>query len=319
MGGYRDLSRRGIAFLSFIQNMAPRTKKALIGLAVCLACGLAILGYLAAYPSSHRTAADQPAIASRPTPKIVQTWVEEWDPQRQCWVRMDQPSAGCSSEVRRIPTNKIVAPSARFGPFQVLNSRVAALVGVTDADSLNQFARMMATYPDIDQLNFVDAPGTSDDVTNLKLGRIIRASGLATHIPANGSARSGAVDLFLAGVQRTMDKGARFAVHCWSDSLGRSPHDFSPHAPVNQIYLDYYMDMGMSHDQAHQFYDMTNSVPHEGAFWFGPEQMQVWLEATPDMAYLEKRDRSISRDTVPLGPGLESQRCPVPAAADFLE
>jgi len=241
--------------------------------------------------------------------QVVETWIEEWSPEKRCWIRVDQPSVGCSSQVRRLPTDDPVAPSARFGPFVVSNDRVAALVGMTDSESIKQFVRMMIVYPDIDQLNFIDAPGTIDDVSNLKLGRMIRASGISTHVPSNGSARSGAVDLFMAGVRRTMDKGARFAVHCWSDSQGRGPYDFPENDPVNELYLNYYMDMGMSQNRSHQFYAMTNSVPNTAALWFGPEQMQMWIDTPTKFDPEEERQRLGAGDSGREERGQRSIQC----------
>lgn len=245
--------------------------------------------------------------------QVVETWVEEWDPDKRCWIRIDRPSAGCSSEVVRLVEDEILSPGVAFGPFVVLSERVAGLVGTTDSQSLKYFERMIAAYPDIDQLNFIDAPGTIHDVSNLMLGRLIRASGLSTHVPSNGSARSGAVDLFIAGVRRTMDNGARFAVHCWSDVYGRSPHDFDEHDPVNELYLNYYMDMGMSHDKAHEFYAMTNSVPHTSALWFGPEEMQKWIDTPSEFDPAEDNRRRRLLDNERREPVQPSTRCPASA------
>lgn len=247
--------------------------------------------------SEQNTLAKDDAASRKTGVEIVETWTEEWNPEKRCWIRVDQLSAGCFTQVRHLPPDKVVAPSARFGPFVVLNDRVAGIVGTTNSGSLSDFERMMTAFPDINQLNFIDAAGTSNDVTNIKLGRMIRASGMSTHVPSNGSARSGAVDLFMAGVPRTMEKGARFAVHSWSDSYGRGPHDFPEHHTVNELYLDYYMDMGMSHDKSKEFYAMTNSVPHSASFWFGPEEMQVWLDL-PRSFDREKKEGSIVRNAV---------------------
>ena len=139
------------------------------------------------------------------------------------------------------------------------------------------FAAMLAAYPGLQVIEFLDAPGTSHDIANLKVGRAIRNAGLATHVPAGGSARSGAVELFLAGTRRTVDPGALFAVHSWRDEKGREPADFAPDAPENRLYLDYYAEMGMTADQASAFYAMTNSVPHASARWLQGEEMTAWI------------------------------------------
>ncbi|WP_086617505.1 hypothetical protein [Erythrobacter tepidarius] len=239
--------------------------------------------------------------------RVVATtsWVEEWDPVTQAWVRVgDSPAmlgpaaqrsaatfsrAGettISDIVIEEPMRFIAAPLrgsgadggiARFGPFRVLDEERAALVAGTDAASPAAFQAMLAAYPGLRVLEFRDAPGTSNDIANLRLGRMIRAAGLATHVPAGGSARSGAVELFLAGTRRSMDPGALFAVHSWRDAMGREPSDFAPDAPENRLYLDYYAEMGMSREQARAFYAMTNSVPHHGALWLRGAEMTRWI------------------------------------------
>jgi hypothetical protein len=123
----------------------------------------------------------------------------------------------------------------------------------------------------------VEAPGTSNDIANLALGRRIRAAGIETHVPRGGSVRSGAVELFLAGTRRTIADGAQFAVHAWLDNYGREPGDFAADDPANRLYLDYYAEMGMSEARARDFYAMTNSVPHRSARWLSPEEMRGWI------------------------------------------
>ena len=236
------------------------------------------------------------------------SWVEEWDPATGEWVRVeDSPAtvtraayepvsstvsrAGATTVTQTIieepqPVRFIASGSrlpagaagiAAFGPFRVIDAKRAALVAPTDAASPQAFAAMLAAFPGLEVIAFVDAPGTSHDLANLRLGRAIRAAGLATHVPAGGSARSGAVELFLAGTRRTIDPGALFAVHSWRDERGREPADFAPDAPENRLYLDYYAEMGMSETQARDFYAMTNSVPHAGALWLEGTEMARWI------------------------------------------
>ena len=106
---------------------------------------------------------------------------------------------------------------------------------------------------------------------------MIRAAGIATHVPAYGSVRSGGVELFLAGAARTVDDGAQFAVHSWLDSLGRQPGDFAEDAPEHRLYIDYYREMGMADRQARAFYAMTNSVAHQQALWLDADDMRGWI------------------------------------------
>ena len=173
---------------------------------------------------------------------------------------------------------------ARFGPFRVLDAGRAALVDVTDARSPAAFAAMLAAYPAIAKLDFIECPGTLDDAANLRLGRMIHARGLVTHVPSGGSVRSGAVELFLAGIRRSAGPRAEFAVHSWIDDDGKQPAHYAKDAPVNRTYLDYYREMGMSAIEAQAFYDMTNAVANADARWLNAAQMGQWVRLDKDAA-----------------------------------
>ncbi len=180
---------------------------------------------------------------------------------------------------RFVASGQAVLPKgiARFGPFRVLDTGRAALVDVTDERSPAAFTAMLAAYPALATLEMIECSGTMDDGANLRLGRMIRAKGIATHVPKGGSVRSGGVELFLAGARRMADPGAEFAVHAWEDEDGKEPGDFAADAPVNRAYLDYYREMGMSAIEARAFYDMTNSVANAEAKWLNAAQMGQWV------------------------------------------
>ena len=156
---------------------------------------------------------------------------------------------------------------ATYGPFRVLDGGRAALVDATDTATPRAFAQMLIAFPGLRTIEMVECPGTSDDTANLRLGRMIRRAGLDTHVPDDGSVRSGAVELFLAGKHRHAEPGAQFAVHSWQDSDGFEPSDVAENDPVNLAYLAYYREMGLSDGQAKAFYAMTNAVPHDEALW----------------------------------------------------
>lgn len=211
-----------------------------------------------------------PALAQ----EIVYETVEE--------VVLDDSGGERFVEVIPVPVPKGIAA---FGPFRVLDQGHAALVDVTDERSPRQFAAMLAAFPAIATLEMIECPGTFDDRANLRLGRMIHARGMATHVPDGGSVRSGAVELFLAGAQRIADPGAEFAVHSWADEDGREPQDYATNAPENRAYTDYYREMGMSAAQAAAFYAMTNSVPNADAKWMTAADMASWVPlAAPEHA-----------------------------------
>lgn len=203
----------------------------------------------------------------------TETWMEEWDPASQQWVRVEEGAE------RLVPAHaKPQSPAiAQYGPFRVVDETRAEMIGVTDRRSPAQFQAMLRDFPRIATLSMVECPGTDNDIGNLAVGRLIRAAGLETHVPAGGSVRSGAVELFLAGQQRRIDDGAEFAVHSWRDNYGREARDFGVREGANGTYLAYYREMGMSDEEARAFYDMTNSVGHADAKWLTAQDMRDWL------------------------------------------
>ena len=151
------------------------------------------------------------------------------------------------------------APTAPvYGPFRVVSESRAELVDGIDAGTPNQFAAMIAAHPAITRIDMVECPGSEDDDANLIVARMIRAAGLAMHVPSGGSIRSGGVELFLAGKIRTADRGAEIGVHSWQDSEGLEADDYAPSDAVHQPYLAFYQDIGMTQTQARAFYDFTN-------------------------------------------------------------
>lgn len=249
---------------------------------------------------------------------ITESWTEEWDANQCQWVKvgdsqyskrvealstitaaiangaavLDAPKQARNGQIA--PTNPSGAALGQYGPFLVTTPVQAIMVGATNVRSPQDFDAMLRDFPGIRSLNMVEAPGTSHDIANLAVGRKIRAAGLSTHVPQNGSVRSGAVELFLAGVNRSIDNGAVFAVHSWRDYDGREPADFAKNHPANRLYINYYVDMGMSEQTAHEFYDMTNSVPHSSALWLQADDMRRWLPAASRQIASQCRTRMLS-------------------------
>ncbi|MES2300842.1 MAG: hypothetical protein V4521_01995 [Pseudomonadota bacterium] len=210
----------------------------------------------------------QPAMAGEVS---TRTWVENgvtWT--ETTVVEVDEPGSERLVGLHEGSARKGVAS---FGPFEVLDGTRAALVAETDSYSPADFSKMLRAYPGIRVLEMADCPGTVDDFANLRLGRMIRAQGIATHVPDHGSVRSGAVELFLAGASRSAAPDAAFVVHSWIDEDGHEPDDFAADASVNKAYVSYYREMGLAGDKAAAFYALTNSVPNEEVLMLGRADM----------------------------------------------
>lgn len=236
-------------------------RKLLINLA--LAAGLAVPAYAESGLTSERRAFDAAVFDAI----IAEATVEPGA------TRLRIPEIRSSSSQ---PTHHAFR-TTRYGPFRVTDDGRALLVGATDISTPEQFEEMIRDHPGVRQLDFIEAPGTLDDRANLRLGRMIREAGLTTHVPAEGSVRSGAVELFLAGTRRSMDDGAEFAVHSWQDKAGNEANDFGDDAAEHRRYLDYYRAMGFDDVQARSFYAFTNSVAHADALWLDARQMRGLL------------------------------------------
>lgn len=207
------------------------------------------------------------------------------------------PTGAPTGAARFVPPHVAIERQAlaSYGPFRVLDGTRAALVDVTDSHSPAQFAAMLRDHPGLATLELVECPGTDDDRANLRLGRMIRAAGLATHVPAGGSVRSGAVELLLAGRERKIDDGAEFAVHSWIADDGREAHQFAANSPEHAGYLAYYREMGMGEAQAKAFYAMTNSVGFDDARWLDAADMRRWLGQQAEQAAPQTESRPAPR------------------------
>lgn len=194
------------------------------------------------------------AMANADTIVTVETITEEWVEED------DSPEISDSDAT-------IDAPHAiaQYGPFKVVAHDRVALIGSIETETPRQFKAMLADFPAIKQIDILDCPGTGDDAANFAIARIIRRRAITTNIPDGGSARSGGVELFLAGAKRRAALGAEFAVHSWRDEDGREAKDYASNAPENLEYINFYKEIGMDDNKAKAFYAMTNSAPHHSA------------------------------------------------------
>lgn len=162
---------------------------------------------------------------------------------------------------------------ARFGPFSVIDGATVRMAGDVTAASPRQFAAMLAAFPGLRRLEMVDCPGSLDEEANLILARAIRRAGMETVVPSGGSIRSGAVELWLAGVTRRAAPDAEFGVHSWADEYGREANDYPASDPVHAEYLGYYREMGMDAAKAREFYALTNATPFDDVRYLTRDDM----------------------------------------------
>ena len=166
---------------------------------------------------------------------------------------------------------------ANFGPFAVIDATTVRMAGDVDSATPRQFAAMLAAYPTLKRIEMVDCPGSLDEAANLILARAIRRAGMETVVPKGGSVRSGAVELWMAGVKRSAAPDAEFGVHSWADEYGREARDYAANDPVHAEYLSYYREMGLDDARARAFYAMTNQTPFDDVTYLTRDDMARYV------------------------------------------
>ena len=130
--------------------------------------------------------------------------------------------------------------------FEV-SGTTAVMTGDLTSSAPRKVERLLAEHPDLELIELLDCPGSMDDTAVFQAARMVRESGINTRVPDNGEIYSGAVDFFIAGVQRMVVDGGIVGVHSWSDgSLEGS--QLPPDDPEHDMYEVYYQEMGVSED-----------------------------------------------------------------------
>ena len=125
--------------------------------------------------------------------------------------------------------------------FEVQGARVLMSGEITSRTPAT-FVRLIAQNPQITTLVQGYMPGSLDDEAVVRMGYRVRDMGLNTHLTAQSEIYSGAVDLFLAGRQRTMQRGAVIGVHSWVDGFGEGAQ-YPRDAPEHRTNAAYTADM----------------------------------------------------------------------------
>ncbi|WP_371171698.1 alpha/beta hydrolase [Aliiroseovarius sp. 2305UL8-7] len=125
--------------------------------------------------------------------------------------------------------------------FQVQGTTLL-MTGEINSKTLGQFEEIYRDNPQITTLVELEVPGSLDDDTMIALAYRVRELGLNTYLRADSEIHSGGVDLFLAGVRRTIEPGAVIGVHSWSDG-SRDAYDYLRSAPEHEQNRRYIEDM----------------------------------------------------------------------------
>ena len=145
-----------------------------------------------------------------------------------------------------------------------------------NSKTFGQIQRVVGDNPQVKTLVFTAMEGSIDDETTFKMGRWIRKQGLSTHLTARSVIASGAVDLYLSGVNRTMEDGAKLGVHSWSDGI-KEAADFPRDSKEHALNKDYIVAMDVTED----FYWFTiYEAPADSIHWMTNAEITKYGLAT---------------------------------------
>ena len=133
-----------------------------------------------------------------------------------------------------------------------VNGDTLYMNGTINSKTPNQIKEIFEENPDIEMIVMEDVPGSIDDDANLEIATWISKQDIHIHLNSDSEIASGGTDFFLAGSKRTIDDGAMIGVHSWSDG-DREASELSKDDSAHQPYIDYYIDVGFTSEDADNF------------------------------------------------------------------
>lgn len=150
-----------------------------------------------------------------------------------------------------LPSSLVLSGTTRIE----VDGTTGTVTGELGRVTYHQIEQLRQDQPEVDTLVLADVPGSIDDEANVQTGRLVRAGGLQTHIPADGFVASGGVDLFVAGATRSIEGTPMIGVHSWTDGTvdaGNLSCDDARH----RLQLCYFSEM-LGREAGAEFYFFT--------------------------------------------------------------
>ena len=164
------------------------------------------------------------------------------------------------------------------------------LMGDFNSQSYDQVKQIIDNNTNVKTIVLTANSGSLDDEVTFKLARYIRTKELNTHLLSQSVIASGAVDLFLAGINRTIETGAQLGVHSWSDG-SKQANDFPRDHPDHDFNADYIKDM-IGTDEFYWF--TIYAAPADSIYWMKENEIEKYKLLTEPFL-------SASNDKSPFG------------------
>lgn len=145
-----------------------------------------------------------------------------------------------------------------------------------------QLKTVIKNYPNIKTVVLGRINGSLNDEVNMHTGRILRAAGLTTKVLKNSKIASGGVDLFCAGKERIIEKGAKLGIHSWCCFDDLTAAELPKEHPAHQYQRAYFTEM-LGKEKGVGFYFYTlKAAPFDGVHWMTEEEITDWGLRTSD-------------------------------------
>ena len=168
----------------------------------------------------------------------------------------------------------------RYGIFNVKNDSTITMNGTIGGRTDNHFDNLIKKYPNVKWIELGNCPGSRNDEVNLKVAKKMHDLGMNTRLFSDSEIASGAVDLFLAGNKREIEKCAKIGVHSWAGD-GKVPTELAKDDPAHYLYIDFYKSVGMSDSAATEFYFFTiESAVASDIHWMTEAEIAYYKMAT---------------------------------------
>jgi hypothetical protein len=165
---------------------------------------------------------------------------------------IEKAETEAGEEVVKEPTPLVLKKYGNFASDENISIKVkgeeAYINGEINTGALAIFKQMLSENPQVTTIVQGDMPGSADDNEMIALAYYVREKGLNTKLLADSAIASGGTDLFIAGVERTMEQGATIGVHSWKDQDGKDAADYPKESSEHDENVDYVNDMLGSED-----------------------------------------------------------------------
>ncbi|WP_459202476.1 COG3904 family protein [Methanococcus sp. CF] len=149
----------------------------------------------------------------------------------------------------------------------------AVMVGIINENIVYEVENLVNNHPDVKTIVMLNVPGSVNSYANLKAARIVRANNISTIVPKNGYIASGGTVFFCAGVNRTIEEGAKVGVHSWKSESVTDASKLPKNSPLHKPYIDYFNEMGIS-DEFYWF--MISSAPSFGIYYLNDYELKKY-------------------------------------------